>query len=97
MEKPEAKEELPVVYSNAVHFHTSRNDFSMLFGLTQPPLDPKEKVMVIVPQIRVILSPIHFKEFISVAARQLESYEAAHGEIPTPKTRPAPKKKRTKE
>ncbi len=96
MAKLETPGELSVVYSNAVQFHTSISDFSMLFGLSQPPLDPKTKVVEIIPQIRVILSPTHFKEFVRIATKQLEGYEVAHGKIPTPEAKPTRKKKQTK-
>jgi hypothetical protein len=86
---PENPETVPIMYSNVVRFFYNIFDFSMVFGISEPSLNPPEEdgkaTLTISAYNRVIMSPPHFKKFVRVATSLLEKYEKEHGPIPDKK------------
>lgn len=81
--KPQAKREiqlhippdLDAVYSNLAVISATRNEMIFDFAQMLPP-DPRAKV-----QSRVVMTPQHAKLLQILLQRNIERYEAQHGEI----------------
>lgn len=96
----ESQEMLPVMYCNSVNFTLSLHEFAMILGVNVPsveqPTGAKEVKSIVKPFTRVVMSPTHFKRFIEVGTKLLETYEATYGNIPTEKSVPKKKSQKAK-
>ena len=63
------------IYSNIAVLTSTKNEMIFNFGQLLPP-DPRAKV-----QARVVMSPQHAKHMLHTLQRNIERYEAQHGEI----------------
>lgn len=80
---------LPAIYVNAVKFVTTPYDISLAIGLTDPPFNLETEdgptQVGVRAYGRVVMSPMYFKKFITVASDVLKKYEEKNGTIPTAK------------
>ena len=70
--------DLDVTFSNAVIVASTANEFALDF-LVLLPNNPRSRV-----KQRIVMTPTGAKSFLSALAKQIERYEAQHGEIRTP-------------
>jgi len=85
---PEEEPSLPVLYTNISRITYGLYDFSILMGVTEPPINPpkegeKGDVVRVQSVGRVVMSPPHFKKFLEVGQKMLDGYEKQYGEIST--------------
>jgi hypothetical protein len=71
------------VYSNQTAFGSSAFDFSMTFGELVE-VDSEKKRVTVEQQVRVTMSPLHFKIFVATCYTQLKGYEESFGPIHVP-------------
>lgn len=81
---------LPIIYTNAVSFFYSFYDVSFMLASTEPQVPTSKKPGGEVGawasvQGRVVMSPQHFKKFVTIASGILENYEKKYGKIPVEK------------
>jgi Protein of unknown function (DUF3467) len=71
------------VYSNQTNFGSSAFDFNMTFGEIVD-VDQEARHVTVDQQVRVVMSPLHFKIFAATCVQTLKLYEANFGPIPVP-------------
>jgi hypothetical protein len=72
--------DLEVTFSNAVIVASTANEFALDF-LVLLPNNPRSRV-----KQRIVMTPTGAKSFLQALAKQIERFEAQHGEIRTPPT-----------
>jgi hypothetical protein len=74
------------IYSNNVGFTAALFDFGMIFGeVTDVEQTGADVGTITVEQkVRVVMTPLHAKVFLQVAANQLRAYEEKFGELKVP-------------
>ena len=74
------------IYSNNVVFTAALFDFSMIFGevIEKEQISQTTGNVTVEQKVKIIMSPLHAKLFLQVAARQLRAYEQRFGEIKSP-------------
>jgi hypothetical protein len=71
------------VYCNQTAFNSTAFDFAMTFGEI---IDISQDLTqaAVAQHVRVVMSPLHFKIFLTVAAQNLKGYEDKFGKIAMP-------------
>lgn len=95
-QKPEKKtithatpqESVPTMYANYVRTSSSRNDFRILLSEV---IDDSADGLIVRDNMRLFLTPIIAKTFLTVLGRAVESYEERWGEIQLDPSLAAPK------
>jgi hypothetical protein len=74
------------IYSNNVTFSVALFDFSMVFGEVIEAEQVSETIgkLTVEQKVKIIMSPLHAKIFVQMAAVQLRAYEQRFGEIKFP-------------
>jgi len=71
------------VYSNQSAFGSTAFDFNITFGEFVG-ANPATKEVTVEQQVRVVMSPLHFKIFVATCIQQLKLFEENLGPIPVP-------------
>jgi hypothetical protein len=71
------------IYSNQTAFGSSAFDFNMTFGEIVE-VDMQARKVTVDQQVRVVMSPLHFKIFALTCVETVRMYEAQFGAISVP-------------
>ena len=77
------RDKVALYYSNSMNIVSSINDFIFEFGVSIPnyDYDTKEINSKYAPNVKIAMSPQHFKSFAQIVNTQMKKYEEQFGEI----------------
>jgi hypothetical protein len=70
-------------YANQTQLSSTAFDFAMVFGEIVD-VSPDASHVKIEQQVKVVMSPLHFRLFVAHCAIQIRNYEERFGKIPIP-------------